>query len=74
MTSVMAFDGVTSLLGVKDVTNTCKRIRHCPTIGGISSMHWRKDCCKCVLMNRKQHSAEVQNKTRHISYALAEIY
>ena len=33
MTSVKAMDGV---------TNSCKRMRHSPTIGGISSMQLRK--------------------------------
>ena len=33
MTSVMVLDGVTSFLHAKDVTNTCKRMRHSPTIG-----------------------------------------
>ena len=42
MTSVMVLDGVTSYLGLKDVTNTCKRMQHRPTIGGISSVYWRK--------------------------------
>ena len=35
MTSFMALDGVTSFLRVKDVTITCKRMRHRPTIGGM---------------------------------------
>ena len=38
MTSVMAVDGVTSFLRLKDVTNTCKCIRHSPTIGVNSSL------------------------------------
>ena len=37
-TSVMALDGVTLFLHLKDVTNTCKGKRHSPTIGGISSV------------------------------------
>ena len=36
MMSVMALDGVTSFLRLKDVTNTCKRMRHSPTVGRIS--------------------------------------
>ena len=35
MTSFMALDGVTSFLRVKDVTITCKGMRHRSTIGGI---------------------------------------
>ena len=42
MTSVMVLDGVTSFLRWKDVTSTCKYIRHNPNIGGISSVQWRK--------------------------------
>ena len=42
MTSVMALEGVTLYLRWKDVTNRCKRMRHSPTIGGISSVQWRK--------------------------------
>ena len=38
MTSVVALDGVTLFLRFKDITNTCKRVRHSPTIGGISSV------------------------------------
>ena len=37
MTSVIALDGVTSFLRLKAVTNTSKRMRHSPTIGGNSS-------------------------------------
>ena len=32
MTSFMVLDGVMSYLCLKDVTNTCKRVRHSPTI------------------------------------------
>ena len=42
MMSFMGLDGVTLFLRLKDVTNTCKRMRHSPTIGGISSVQWRK--------------------------------
>ena len=42
MTSVMVLDGVTSFLRLKDVTNACIRMRHSPTLGGISSVQWRK--------------------------------
>ena len=41
MTTVMALDSVTSFLRWKDVTYTCKYMRHNPTIGGISSVQWR---------------------------------
>ena len=42
MTSFMAFDGVTSFLRLKDVTTTCKRMRHSLSNGGSSSVQWRK--------------------------------
>ena len=42
MTSFMALDGVTSFLRLKDVTITCKRMRHSLSIGGSSSLQWRK--------------------------------
>ena len=42
MMSGMALDGVTLFLHLKDVTNTCKPMRHCPTIGRNSSVQWRK--------------------------------
>ena len=34
MTSAMALDGVTSFLRWKDVTNTCKCMRHNPLLAG----------------------------------------
>ena len=39
MTSCMALDGVTSFFRLKDVTNTCKRMRHGLSIGGSSSVY-----------------------------------
>ena len=42
MTSFMALDGVTSLLRLKDVTITGKRIRRSLSIGGSFSVQWRK--------------------------------
>ena len=42
MRSAMALDGVTSVLHLKDVINTSKRMRHSPAIGGNSSVQWRK--------------------------------
>ena len=42
MTSFMALDGVTSILRLKDVTITGKRMRRSLSIGGSSSMQWRK--------------------------------
>ena len=42
MTSIMALDGVTSFLRLKDVTITCKRMRRSLSIGGSSSVQWRK--------------------------------
>ena len=35
MTSFMALDGVTSFLRLKDITNTCKRMRCGLSTGGI---------------------------------------
>ena len=42
MTSFMALDGVTSFLRLKDVTNTCKRMRRGLSIGESSSVQRRK--------------------------------
>ena len=42
MTSFMVLDGVTSFLRLKDVTNTCKHMRPILSIGGSSSVQWRK--------------------------------
>ena len=42
MTSVIVLDGVISFSRLKDITNTCKRMRHSPTIGGNSSVQWWK--------------------------------
>ena len=42
MTSCMTLDGVTSFSRLKDVTNTCKRMRRSLSIGGSSSVQWRK--------------------------------
>ena len=41
MTSLMTLDGVTSLLRLKDVTNTCKRMQRGLSIGGSSSVQMR---------------------------------
>ena len=43
MASFMALDGVSSYFSLKDVTNTCKRMRHSPTIGGNYSVQWPKE-------------------------------
>ena len=52
MTSFMTLDSVTSFLCWKDVTNTCKHMRHSLSIGGSSSVQWRKvgraEDFKCV--------------------------
>ena len=42
MMSVVALDSATSFLHLKDATYLCKRMRHSPTFGGISSVQWRK--------------------------------
>ena len=38
----MALDGVKSFLRLKEVTNTCTRMRGSLTNGGNSSVQWRK--------------------------------
>ena len=38
----MTLDGVTSFVRLKDVTNTCKCMRHSPAIGGNYSVQWWK--------------------------------
>ena len=43
MMSFMTLDGVTSFLRLKDVANTCKCMRHSLSIGGSSSVQWRRD-------------------------------
>ena len=42
MTSFMALDGIMSFLRLKEVTNTCTHMLHNLTIGGNSSVQWRK--------------------------------
>ena len=42
MTSLMALDGVTSFLRLKDVTITCKGMQRSLRIGGSFSVQWRK--------------------------------
>ena len=42
MTLFMALDGVTSFLRLEDVTITCKLMRRSLSIGGRSSVQWRK--------------------------------
>ena len=42
MTSVVVLDGVTLFLCFKYATYSCTRMQHSPTIGGISSVQWRK--------------------------------
>ena len=52
MTLFMALDGVTSFLRLKDVTITCKRMRRSLSIGGSSSLQWRKEAedFECVFV------------------------
>ena len=40
MASFMTLDGVTSFLRLRDVTNTCKRMRRSLSFGGSSSVQW----------------------------------
>ena len=42
MTSFMTLDSVTSFSHLKHVTNTCKRMQSSLSIGGSSSVQWRK--------------------------------
>ena len=45
MTSLMALDGVTSFLSLKDVTITCKRMRRSLSIAGVLHCNggkWKK--------------------------------
>ena len=42
ISSFVALDGVTSYLRLKDVTNTCKRMRRGLSIGGSSSVQRRQ--------------------------------
>ena len=42
MTSFMTLDRVTSFLHLKDVTKTWKRLLRSLSIGGSSSVQWRK--------------------------------
>ena len=41
-TSFIALDGVTSFSRLKNVTNTCKRMRGSLSIDGSYSVQWRK--------------------------------
>ena len=54
MTSIVAFDGVTSFLCLKDVTYSCKCMQHSQTIGEICSVHGGKleeaEDCRYVLV------------------------
>ena len=43
MTSVMALDGVTLFLRLKDVTNTCECMRHSLTIGNGGKLEEAED-------------------------------
>ena len=43
MTSFMTLFGVASFFRLKDVTNTCKHMQRSLSIGGRSSVQWRKD-------------------------------
>ena len=42
MTSFTLIDGVTSFLSLKNVANTRKRMRRSLSIGGSSSVQWRR--------------------------------
>ena len=50
MTSFVALDGVTSFLGLKDVTITCKRMRRSLSIGGSSSVLEEAEYFECVFI------------------------
>ena len=55
---LMGLDDVMSFLCLKDVTNTCKRMRRSLSIGGSSSVQWRnvgrrlQMCFHCLLCVR----------------------
>ena len=53
-TSIVALDGVTSFLGLKDVTYSCKCMRHNPTFGGFLQYNGGKlgeaEDFKCVFV------------------------
>ena len=42
MTLAMGLEGVRLFLGLKGVTDTCKRMRRSQTIGWNSSVQWQK--------------------------------
>ena len=42
MMTVVALDGVTSFLHIKNVTYSCEGMRNSPTFGRISSVQWQK--------------------------------
>ena len=48
MTSFMVLDSITSFLRLKGVTNTGKRMGHGLSIGGSSSVLWRKVGRSCM--------------------------
>ena len=54
MTPVMALDGVTSFIHLKDVTNTCKRMQNSPNFFGIIQYNGGKleeaEYFKCVFV------------------------
>ena len=76
MTSFVALDGVTSFLRLKDVTNTCKRMRRGLSIGGSSSVQRRKvgrlQICfrRLLCIKIKKRSAPVRNllRSRQLRY------
>ena len=63
----MALDSVTSFLRLKDVTNICKRMRCCLSIGGSSSVQrrkvgrsWKLQICFCSLLWNKIEIDQLQ--------------
>ena len=64
MTSFMALDGVTSFLGLKDLTITCKRKRCSLSIGGSSSVQWRKGWKKLKTSNVFSSFIVCKNRNR----------
>ena len=75
----MALDGVTSFLRLKDVTNTCKRMRRGLSIGGSSSVQRRKvgrsrrlQICfrRLLCIKIENRSAPVRDllRSRHLRY------
>ena len=65
----MALDGVTLFLCLKDVTITCKRMRPSLSIGGSSSVQWRR-----VALYLRNRSAPVRELLSNNSLFVRQLY